>query len=100
MEEAATTDHDTTAATYLREETDLPDPVADAVEAHNGPWYDGRSPEDDTEMLVHLGDMMAADTASETLLVRPTPALKFARIGDELLRYDETLTDYTVVIDR
>lgn len=92
----AASDHDLTAAKYVREETDLPDKVAETVEAHNGPWYDGKAPEDETEMLVHFGDMLVADTASETLLQEPTPALKFAQMTDELLRYDEELANYDV----
>ncbi len=98
-EETARSDHDVTAAEYVREQTDLPDPVADAVEAHNGPWYDGKIPEDDTEAAVHIADMIAADTASETLLQEPTPALKFAQIIDDVLRYDDGLEAYTLRFD-
>lgn len=98
-EETATADHDVTAAEYVREQTELPGPVADAIEAHNGPWYDGKAPEDDTEAAVHMADMIAADTASETLLKEPTPALKFAQILDDVVRYDEGLEEYTLRFD-
>ncbi|MDY6770764.1 MAG: HD domain-containing protein [Candidatus Nanohaloarchaea archaeon] len=96
-EEMAVPDHDVTAAKYVREQTDLPDKVADAVKAHNGPWGEGKTPETDTEAFVHLADMDVAATASEKLLERPTPALKFAQLTAELVEYDEDLASYEVI---
>lgn len=54
-------DHDIIAASWLRDHTQLPDEVAGAVEAHNGPWYQGRPPKTHLEQMVHIADMMASD---------------------------------------
>jgi len=54
-------DHDVIAANWLRDETEMPDGVADAVEAHNGPWYRGKRPETHLEQIVHIADMQASD---------------------------------------
>lgn len=54
-------DHDIIAASWLRDHTQLPDEVAGAVEAHNGPWYQGRPPKTHMEQMVHIADMMASD---------------------------------------
>ncbi|WP_224269239.1 HD domain-containing protein [Haloprofundus salinisoli] len=53
-------DHDVRAADWLRTETDLDPRVADAVERHMGPWYDGPEPETPLQQLVHLADMTAS----------------------------------------
>lgn len=53
-------DHDVCAAEFVRVKTDLPDEVADAIDAHNGGWYDGKTPEKWLEFLVHFADMVAA----------------------------------------
>lgn len=52
--------HDKLAATWVRTNTPLPTAVADAIEAHNGPWYDGKDPETPLEELVHMADMAAS----------------------------------------
>lgn len=58
--EYAKDDHDINAATLIREETDLPEPVAAAIESHMGPWYAGSEPSNMMEELVHLSDMAAS----------------------------------------
>ncbi|MDY6778664.1 MAG: HD domain-containing protein [Candidatus Nanohaloarchaea archaeon] len=98
-EESATPDHDVKAARYVREETSLPDGVADAIEAHNGPFADGSVPASENELFVHLADYTVAHTASEDLLWEPTEELRFAQVVDRLIRSEPVLEEYTVVFD-
>lgn len=58
--DSTVSNHDKLAATWIRANTDLPSEVANAVEAHNGNWYDGKSPEEPLEQLVHMADMVAS----------------------------------------
>ncbi|WP_224336381.1 HD domain-containing protein [Haloprofundus halobius] len=53
-------DHDVQAADWIRAEATLDSPVADAVERHMGPWYEGPEPETPLQQLVHLADMTAS----------------------------------------
>lgn len=59
--------HDLMAGQWLRRNTDLPQPVIDGVEQHNGPWYEGPTPEygDAVPDIVHMCDMDAS-TANMT----------------------------------
>lgn len=68
-------DHDLQAAAFIREETALPEPVADAVAAHMGPWYEGPAPETPLEQLVHLADMGGSASNSTASLLHPTDEL-------------------------
>lgn len=52
--------HDKMAGHWLRQNSDLPSDVIHAVEAHNGPYYDGPEPRTDLAQLVHQADMMAS----------------------------------------
>lgn len=52
--------HDRLAAERVRDETSLPDIVADAIAAHMGPWGEGPAPETPLERLVHQADMVAS----------------------------------------
>lgn len=63
--------HDKMAAAWIRANTNLPSEVADAVAAHNGPWYAGPSPSTPLEQLVHLCDMCASTKNSTTGLYEP-----------------------------
>lgn len=58
--DSADRDHDLQAARFVREFTDLPSPVADAVASHMGSWYEGPAPETPLQRLVHQADMIAA----------------------------------------
>lgn len=77
-------DHDARAAQYLEANYDLPPGVIGCIDAHNGPWKDGKQPETQLELLVHYADMMVADSRSESLLLEPTPEIRLARILAEL----------------
>ena len=71
--ETSVSDHDLRMGSVLREESDLPDAVASAVESHMGPWYDGPEPSTPVERLVHTADMVSS-TASITPSVQgPLP---------------------------
>lgn len=52
--------HDKLAAHWLQHNSELPRPVVEAVEAHNGPWYAGKEPDGPLEQLVHQADMAAS----------------------------------------
>ena len=63
--EGSVSNHDLIMADYLRERTEMPDEVADAVAAHMGDWYDGPSPANQTPdnylgLLLHTADMIAS----------------------------------------
>lgn len=49
--------HDLLAGQWLRRNTELPQPVIDGVEQHNGAWYEGPEPDSDVSEAVHLCDM-------------------------------------------
>lgn len=58
--ESADRDHDIQAAQLIREESELPENVAAAVESHMGAWYRGPEPETPLQQLVHTADMAAS----------------------------------------
>lgn len=58
--DSAEQDHDIRAAKMIRRNSELPGDVADAVESHMGPWYEGPDPETPLQRLVHSADMAAS----------------------------------------
>jgi len=60
VEHGAAKNHDIHCAELIRNDTDLPERVAEAVETHMGPWYDGPEPETDLQHLVHNADMIGS----------------------------------------
>jgi len=54
-------DHDVLAAEYLEKHTDLPDAVIECIDSHNGPWFEGSSPDSPLEQLHHEADMIASE---------------------------------------
>lgn len=66
-------DHELLMAEHIREHSELPAEVADAVESHMGPWYDGPSPETALEQLVHTADMLASTATISPAIQGPTP---------------------------
>lgn len=71
-EYTSTSDHDIRMAEVVRN-SELPDEIADAVECHNGPWYDGAVPETPLEDLVHTADMVASEPAIDPAVQDPLP---------------------------
>jgi len=76
-------DHDRIAANWLDDHTQLPDEVIGAVEAHNGAWYIGKSPESHLEQIVHIADLHASDENVRIAVKDPHPILReqFARVS-------------------
>ncbi|GGJ17591.1 hypothetical protein GCM10008995_29220 [Halobellus salinus] len=71
--ETSVSDHDLRMGRVLREESDLPERVAEAVESHMGPWYDGPDPETPLEDLVHTADMIASTETVTAGVQGPLP---------------------------
>jgi len=71
--DSSVSDHDLRMAAVIREESDLPVEVAEAVESHMGPWYDGPEPETEIERLVHEADMVASTSTITPGVVEPVP---------------------------
>lgn len=74
--EATVEDHDIIAASWLRDHTELPEEVCDAVEAHNGPWYQGHPPKSHLQQMVHVADMHASDENAKIAIKDPHPVLE------------------------
>lgn len=56
--EHTSANHDVLAADLARTNC-LPKEVCDCIEAHNGAWGEGKLPESDLELLVHMADYVA-----------------------------------------
>lgn len=76
--------HDVIAANWLRDHTELPDEVCDAVEAHNGPWYAGDPPTSHVQQMVHIADLNASDENARYAVKDLHPVLeeKFPRVDE------------------
>jgi hypothetical protein len=76
--------HDVIAANWLREHTELPSEVCDAVEAHNGPWYAGDPPTSHLQQMVHIADLNASDESARYAVKEPHSVLTemFPRIEE------------------
>jgi hypothetical protein len=72
-EEHTSSDHDVIASTFLGKKTDLPDPVIECIESHNGPWGQGKDPESKIEKLHHYADMIASDRNAHFDLIGKVP---------------------------
>jgi len=69
-------DNDVTAANWLRNHTQMPEQVTDAVEQHNGPWYEGANPDSHLSQIVHIADLHASDPNSQIAVKDPHPILR------------------------
>lgn len=78
--ENAASDHDLQMAAVIEEESDLPQPVADAVSSHMGAWYDGPAPSTPLQHLVHDADMLASTAVLDAHVPEPVPE-ELAGIG-------------------
>lgn len=72
-QDTSTSDHDLKMAAVIREQSGLPYVVADAVESHMGPWYDGPKPETDLDDLLHTADMIASTESITAAIPGPIP---------------------------
>lgn len=76
VEGSAVHDHDLQMARVIEEESDLPQPIADAVASHMGPeeWgYAGPEPETPLQHLVHNADMLASTANADLHVPGPVP---------------------------
>jgi len=80
--DSTTKSHDVTAANWLRENTSLSDAICDAVEAHNGAYYNGKVPTSHLEQMVHIADLAASDENAVYAVLEPNQTLrdKFPRV--------------------
>jgi hypothetical protein len=60
-------------ARVIREESDLPEAVAEAVQSHMGPWYDGPEPSGGLGRIVHDADMVASTSTISPAVPAPVP---------------------------
>lgn len=67
-------DHDWWMGGVVRQESELGEAIARAVEAHMGPWYAGPEPTSTLEEVVHVADMIASDDNVEIGIPAPIPA--------------------------
>lgn len=76
--------HDSIASTWLTDHTELPQPIIDAVDQHNGPWYGGDMPNSHLAQMVHVADLHASDENARIAVKDPHPILQeqFPRVGE------------------
>lgn len=72
--DTSVSDHDLLMADIVRS-TALDDRVADAIESHMGPWYDGPEPDQDDELdrLLHDVDMISSTESINPAVQGPAP---------------------------
>jgi hypothetical protein len=63
--------HDRIAKNYLEEHTELPNPVLELIDSHNGGWNEGKKPENDLEDLHHSADMQGSDRNQIAKVYKP-----------------------------
>lgn len=66
-------DHDLVMADVVREQSTLPESVAEMVESHMGPWYEGPEPESPLADLLHAADMIASTADVTCHIPEPIP---------------------------
>jgi len=71
--EETQSDHDWWMGGVVRQESDLDDTIARAIESHMGAWYAGPEPTSTLEELVHVADMVASDDNAAIALPGPVP---------------------------
>ena len=71
--EETQSDHDWWMGGVVRQESDLGETVARAIESHMGAWGDGPDPSSTLAELVHVADMVASDDNVEIALPAPVP---------------------------
>ena len=71
--EETQSDHDWWMGGVVRQETELGETVARAIESHMGAWGDGPDPSSTLAELVHVADMVASDDNAEIALPAPVP---------------------------
>lgn len=82
-------DHDLQMAAWVRNQTELPEEVAQCVECHGGPndWmsHEGPEPSDDKTLVVHLADLIASNSNHRLPVYDPAPELSTMANGVPVL---------------
>ena len=71
--EETQSDHDWWMGGVVRQESELGETVARAIESHMGAWGDGPDPSSTLAELVHVADMVASDDNVDIALPAPVP---------------------------
>jgi len=71
--EETQSDHDWWMGGVVRQESELGEAVARAIEEHMGAWGDGPDPSSTLAELVHVADMVASDDNVDIALPAPVP---------------------------
>lgn len=71
--EETQSDHDWWMGGVVRQESELGETVARAIEEHMGAWGDGPDPSSTLAELVHVADMVASDDNVDIALPGPVP---------------------------
>ena len=71
--EETLSDHDIQMGGVVRQESELGETVARAIESHMGAWGDGPDPSSTFAELVHVADMVASDDNVDIALPGPVP---------------------------
>jgi hypothetical protein len=71
-------------ANWLRDNTEMPEKVCDAVESHGGPWYAGSQPTSHLSQMVHIADLHASDVNNHVAVKDLHPVLEdaFPRVDE------------------
>jgi hypothetical protein len=69
----STSDHNEFMADVVRAESELSNNVSDMIDTHMGKWYDGPSPRNHCEQLLHTSDMIASDENIQIDIMKPIP---------------------------
>jgi hypothetical protein len=82
--ESTVYNHDTIMGEWLEKNTQMPEEVVGAVEAHSGSWYKGKSPETHLEQMVHIADLHASDKNVRIAVKKPNKVLRkqFPRVSE------------------
>lgn len=84
--DTSVSNHDVLMARVIEDDSELPAPIASAVAAHMGPWYDGPVPTTALQKLVHNADMVASTQNVTPKLPAPVPdELQDAGVGEAQL---------------
>lgn len=86
--EETLSDHDWFMGGVIRQESDIGETVARAVESHMGPWYSGPIPQSHLGELAHVADMVASDNNIDVALPAPMPE-ELREFGYEEVELDE-----------
>lgn len=93
--------HDLDMAEHIRENSDLPDQVAQCVETHGGSasWFshEGPTPRNDLQLMHHLADLNASHQENEMPVWRPHHEMQMMTGGVKKIQDEEWLEELDYV---